>query len=179
MTKNWPLNALFISCILKVNNTLIDNTEDLDIVMPMYNLTEYSKSFSKASGSLWSYYRDEPNSMVGNMNYSVSNSKYFDYKTSITGRLEGTDTEKKCWNFCTAKVFKQVLENVSILLINCEVSLTFTWSANCVITNKKYRGADPNADTALAQINVSTNTVFSITHTKLHVPVVTAIKNRI
>ena len=40
MTKNWPLNALFISCILKVNNTLIDNAEDLDIVMPMYNLTE-------------------------------------------------------------------------------------------------------------------------------------------
>ena len=52
MAKNLPLNALFISCILKVNNTLIDNAEDLDIVMPMYNLTEYSKSFSKASGSL-------------------------------------------------------------------------------------------------------------------------------
>ena len=36
-------NAPFISCILKINNTLIDNAEDLDIVLPMYNLTEYSK----------------------------------------------------------------------------------------------------------------------------------------
>ena len=103
MTKNWPLNALFISCILKVNNTLIDNAEDLDIVMPMYNLTEYTKSFSKASGSLWSYYRDEPNSMVGNINYSISNSKYFDYKTSVTGRLEGTDTEKNVEIFVLLK----------------------------------------------------------------------------
>ena len=28
--------------------------------MPMYNLTEYSKNYSKTSGSLWQYYRDEP-----------------------------------------------------------------------------------------------------------------------
>ena len=55
-------NALFISCILKINNTLIDNAEDLDIVMPMYILLEYSKNYSKTTRSLWNYYRDEPNS---------------------------------------------------------------------------------------------------------------------
>ena len=61
--KNRPLafknNALFISCISKINGVLIENAEDLDIVMPMYNLLEYSKNFSKTSGSLWNYYRDE------------------------------------------------------------------------------------------------------------------------
>ena len=45
-------NAPFISCILKINSTLIDNAEYLDIVMPMYNLIEYSKNYSKATGSL-------------------------------------------------------------------------------------------------------------------------------
>ena len=40
-------NAPFVSCISKINNTLIDNAEDLDVVMPMYNLLEYSKNYSK------------------------------------------------------------------------------------------------------------------------------------
>ena len=48
-------NAPFISCIWKINNTLIDNAEDLDTVMPMYNLLEYSKSYSKTTGSLCNY----------------------------------------------------------------------------------------------------------------------------
>ena len=47
--KNSPLalknNAPFIGCISKINNTLIDNAEDLDVVMPMYNLSEYNKNF--------------------------------------------------------------------------------------------------------------------------------------
>ena len=54
-------NAPFISCISKVNNKLIDNAEDLDIVLPMYNLIEYSKNYRKTTGSLWNYYRDESN----------------------------------------------------------------------------------------------------------------------
>ena len=82
-------NAPFNSCITKINNTLIDNTEDLDIVMTMYNLIEYSKKYRKTTGSLWDYYRDEPNSGLGgddnNINYSIKDSKSFDYKTSITG----------------------------------------------------------------------------------------------
>ena len=38
-------NVLFVSCISKINNTLTDNAEDLDIVMPIYNLLEYSKNY--------------------------------------------------------------------------------------------------------------------------------------
>ena len=45
-------NAPFTNCISKINNVLIDNAEDLDVVMPMYNLLEYSKNYRKATGSL-------------------------------------------------------------------------------------------------------------------------------
>ena len=51
-------NAPFISCITKINDTLIDNTEDLDIVMPTYNLINYSKNYYKTTGGLWNYHRD-------------------------------------------------------------------------------------------------------------------------
>ena len=92
-------NAPFTSCISKINNTLIDNAEDLDIVIPMYNLLEYSKNYRKATGSFWNYYRDEPNSGLGgdsnNINFSIKDSKSFLYKTSIIGKLEGNSTEKK------------------------------------------------------------------------------------
>ena len=92
-------NASFISCISKINNTFIDNAKDLDIVMPMYNLIEYSKNYSKTTGSLWNYYRDKPNSGLSgannNINYYTKDSKSFDYKTTITGKLEGINTKKK------------------------------------------------------------------------------------
>ena len=93
--------APFISCISKINNTLIGNAEDLDNVMPMYNLIEYSKNYSKTTGSLWNYYRDEPNSgIVGDINYSIRGLKSFDYKTNITGRLEGSNTENRFKLLC-------------------------------------------------------------------------------
>ena len=55
----------------------------------MYSLIEYSKSYSETSGRLWNYYRDEPNSLAeDNINYSINDPKFFDYETSITGKLE-------------------------------------------------------------------------------------------
>ena len=53
-------NALFINCISKINGIQTDSAEDLDVVMPMYNLLEYGKIYRKTTGSLWNYYRDEP-----------------------------------------------------------------------------------------------------------------------
>ena len=50
-------NAPFISCILNINDTLIDNAEDLNILMPMYNLIKYIKNYSKTTGTLWNYQR--------------------------------------------------------------------------------------------------------------------------
>ena len=67
--------------------------------MPMYNLLEYSKNYRKTTGSFWNYYRDEGNSGLdgvdNDINYSIKDSKYIDYKTSITGKLEGNNTERK------------------------------------------------------------------------------------
>ena len=48
-------NAPFINCISKINSVQIDNAEDLEVVMPMYNLLEYSKNCRKTRGSLWNY----------------------------------------------------------------------------------------------------------------------------
>ena len=70
-------NAPFRSCISNINNTLIDKSEDLDIVMPMYNLLEYSDNYSMTSGSLWNYYRNEINNVANN----ASDGKLFTYKT--------------------------------------------------------------------------------------------------
>ena len=52
----------------KINNTFIDNTEDLDIVMPMYNLLQYSDNYTMTSGRLWNYYGDEVNADVNKNN---------------------------------------------------------------------------------------------------------------
>ena len=74
-------NAPFINFISKINGVKIDNAEDLDVVMPMYNLLEYSKNYRKTTGSLWNYYRDEPSNLLS------SNSKSFKYKTNIVGKI--------------------------------------------------------------------------------------------
>ena len=63
----------------KINGVQIDNAKDLDAVMSMYNLLEYSKNYRKTTGSLWNYYRDEPSNLLS------SNSESFKYKTNITG----------------------------------------------------------------------------------------------
>ena len=52
-------NAPFVSCIARINGKLIEDADDLDIVMSMYNLLEYSKNYRKTIGSLYNYYRDE------------------------------------------------------------------------------------------------------------------------
>ena len=51
----------FIYCKSEINNTEIGNAKNIDKAMPMYNLIEYSDNYSKTSGSLWQYYKDEPN----------------------------------------------------------------------------------------------------------------------
>ena len=88
-------NAPFTNCISKINNALIYNAEDLDIVMPMYNLYEYSKKYSKTTGSLRNYYKDEPNNPPRN-DYNtdpITNSESFKYKTSITGKTSNVNLE--------------------------------------------------------------------------------------
>ena len=71
-----------------INNTQVGNAKDIDIVMPMYNLIEYSDNYAKTSGSLWQYYTDEPNN-------NLANSESFKFKVKITGKTPAAaDNEK-------------------------------------------------------------------------------------
>ena len=85
--RNRPLilknNAPFISCITRNNGELIEDANDLDIVIPIYNLLKYSKNYRKTIGSLYNYYRDELSDDAGDNNFDnikVVNSKHLSIK---------------------------------------------------------------------------------------------------
>ena len=166
-------NSPFISCISKINCELVENAEDLDIVMPMYNLLEYSKNYKKTSGSLFNYYRDEPSETTvgaGNnaINISIRNSKSFDYKTEITGSLDAGEDEKEDVTIAISlKYLGNFWRSLDIPLINCEITLILSWYKECVLVGRAFRGQPA------AAINSPTNAKFEITHCKLYVPVVT------
>ena len=168
-------NAPFYSCVLRINEQLIEDVQDLDIVIPLYNLLYYSKNYQKTTGSLWNYYRYEPNSTVENViNHSIKDSKSFDYKTALIGKLEDNNIELKDIKIAIPlKYLSKFIRNLQISLINCEISLNLKWSKNCVLTSQVTRDADPDADPPVAVINNPTNAEFSITYCKLYVPVVT------
>ena len=79
--------APFINCKSEINNTKIDNVKDIDIVMPMHNLIEYSDNYSKTSGSLWQYYKDEPND-------NLTDCESFKSKIKITGNTPADGNTK-------------------------------------------------------------------------------------
>ena len=79
--------APVINCISNTNNTQIDNAEYIDAVVPMYNLIEFSDNYSKTSGSLWQYYRHEPNA-------NITESESFKFKIKITGNTPNADNKK-------------------------------------------------------------------------------------
>ena len=166
-------NAPFISCISKINGKLVENAEDLDIVMPMYNLLEYSKNYQKISGSLFNYCRDEPNSTnIGNVNISIRNSESFDYKTKITGSLDTVELEKQVTIAIPLKHLGNFWRNLDIPLINCEITLNLTWYDKCVLVGRAHRTAAAGPP-AVAAVECPTNETFRVTNCKLYVPVVT------
>ena len=168
-------NAPFINCISKIKGVQIGNAEDLDVVMPMYNLLEYSKNYIKAAGSLWIYYRDEPSNPLS------SNSESFKYNTSITGNNYNVgdgevdyDAEKIGKNKTEVVIPLKHLSNfwrtLNISLINCEVELILTLPKNCVLADMTARVAGNNNDLP------ATGLEFEIKVTKLYVLVVTLSK---
>ena len=147
--------------------------------MPMFNLLEYSKNCRRTTGSLWNYYRDKPSSDIGgennNVNCFIKDSKSFDYKTSITGLLEGISRTKDVEIVVPLKYLSNFWRTLNMSLINCEINLILTWAENCVLTNKATRDTVPaqGGNPTLAAVNNATNVTFKIKDTKLHVPVVT------
>ena len=140
--------APFTKCISRINNTDIDNAHDIDIVMPMYNLIEYSDNYSKTSGSLRQYYKDDPND-------NLANSESFKSKVKITGKTPNNGNTKDVERIVPLKYLSNFWRTLEMSLINCEVNIILTWSKDCVITNSTSDGK------------------FAITETKLYVPVVT------
>ena len=79
--------APFTKHISRINNTDIDNAQDVDILIPIDSLTEYSNNYSKTSGSLWQYYKDDPND-------NITQSESFKSKTKITGKISAAGNTK-------------------------------------------------------------------------------------
>ena len=71
--------APFTRFISGINNIDLDNAKDIDVVMPMYNLIEYSDNYSKTSATLWQYYKNDPND-------NITESESFKFKVKITGK---------------------------------------------------------------------------------------------
>ena len=79
--------APFTNYISEINDTQVDKTKDIDIVMPIYNLIEYIDNYSKTSGSLWQYYIDEPNN-------NLTDFELFKSIIKITGKTPAAGNEK-------------------------------------------------------------------------------------
>ena len=144
------------------DNTQIDNAKDIDIVMPMYNLIEYSDNYAKTTGSLWQYCKDIP-ARNANANNVITDFTEGNLTDSCNFKLKMTDkTGNRGTKDVEIMVPLKYLSNfwriLLMPLINCEVNLILTWSSKCVL---------------IATVNPNQNATFAITDTKLYVPVVT------
>ena len=116
--------------------------------MPMYNLIEYNDNYSKTSGSLWQYYKENPND-------NITQFESFKSKTKITGKTPAAGNTKEVELILPLKYLSNFWRTLEMPLINCKVNLILTWSKNFVISS------------------ATGETKFSITETKLYVPVIT------
>ena len=180
-------NAPFVSCITRINIKLIEDADDLDIVMPMYNLLEYSKNYGKTIGSLYNYYIDElTNDNDHNFaNRNVVNSNAFKYKNKIIGNTYDTlataadyDANKEGTQEIELNISLKHLGNfwraLNIPLTSCEVSLELKWNKNCVITSLEQKALTAPA---VGRDGAPTGAALTINDCKLYVPVVTLSKD--
>ena len=150
----------FTNCISEISNTQVDNAKDIDKVMQMHNSREYSDNYSKASGNLWQYCKDissvNNNGDIVEFNGATATDS-FNSKAKIIGKT-GDNGTKEVEIMIALKYLSNFCRTLEMSLVNCEINLILTSSANCVIVY---------ADVA------NQGTTFAITKTKLHVPVVT------
>ena len=111
-------------------------------------MIEYSDNYSKTSGSLWQYYKNEPND-------HMEDSEWFKSKVKITGKTPAAGNTRDVEIIVPLKYLSNFWRTLEMPLINCKVNLILTWSKDCVITNSNGVGK------------------FAITETKLYVLVVT------
>ena len=137
----------FIDCIRKIKNTWINHSKDLDVVIPLYNLIEYSNDYSNTSGSLWQCYRDETA-------VAIVNSGSFNSKIRITGRPVLIVIQKMLK--VPLKCLSNFWRSPEMLLINCEIDLKLTWSEDCVIFSTTGMTKFPVTKTSVRVATLST-----------------------
>ena len=149
--------APFTKCITHINDEHVDNADNFDIIMPMYNLIEYSDNYSDTSGSLWQFKRVEQNMNNGNpANFTTADSTSFKYKSSFFNPLTAADNgvSKNVKIAVPLKYLSNFWRSLEMPLINCKIHLELNWSKDCVMS-------------------IIAATTFKITNTKLHLPIVT------
>ena len=128
--------------------------------MPTYNLIEYSDNYSKTSGSLWQYCKEIPavddDGDIADFNGAIATDS-FNFKTKITGQTNDNGIIN-VEIMVPLKYLSNFWRTLEIPLINCEVELILTWSADCVIISTNVANQNP---------------AFTITETNLYVPAVT------
>ena len=129
------INASFKSCISNINDTLIDNAEDLYIIMFMYNFLENSHNYSITSGTLWNYYRDDVNNDIKENNnfgnYRINNikttsTKSFEYKIILIGSTADDDNTLDEKVAFTLKYLGNFWRFQDLPLTNCEIELALS-----------------------------------------------------
>ena len=147
-------------CNLEINNEHIDTPENLDIVMPMYNLIEYSDNYQDSSATLYQYKRDEPPEANAIDDLTVDNSNSFKYKASLLGNPVVADNiaKRSVKVVVPLKYLSNFFRSLEMPLINCKIKLNLTWKKECVLSTD------------------AGNAVFIINGTKMYVPVVTLSK---
>ena len=127
----------------------------------MYNLIEYSDNYSKTSGTLWQYCKEIPvlnnNNDIADFN-GANATDSFNYKTKVTGETGNNGRIDNIEIMVPLKYLSNFWRTLEMPLINCEVELILTWSANCVIIYTDVANQNPT---------------FTITETDLYVPAVT------
>ena len=78
---------ILVKCITKIDGTTIDDAENSDLVMPMYNVIEYSSNYSKTTGSLWFNWKDEATDFNNNIE-NTDDFKSFKNKAKLLGNTD-------------------------------------------------------------------------------------------
>ena len=157
--------APFTKCNLEINDEHVDTAENLDIVIYMYNLIEYSDNYQDSSATLYQYKRDEPPDDINN-NLATNTSSSFKYKVNLLGNpnIVGNVARRDLKIVVPLKYLSNFFRSLEILLINCKIKLNLTWKKECVLST------DDDA------ANAANNPVFIINDTKLYVPDITLSK---
>ena len=128
--------APFTKCNLEINDGHVDTAENLDIVMPMYNLIEYSDNYQDSSATLYQYKRDEPPEGDPIPNLTADNSSSFKYKIKLLGNVTEVAGDAAGVRRLNVKVvvplkyLSNFFRSFKMPLINCKIKLNLTWKKN-------------------------------------------------